>query len=148
MDTNNRKFKILYKCIKAHTNNNSLLTAIKNLKSQERHKRDYLSENGGYGEKNSGEWAQSRKGSDRKSNRTRQKKNKREDIKKKKEEKKKDQSDSPEIPDKGGGGDIRNLRPPFGVGEEGGGGGGGGAERQERQLGGSDTRDRRPARDV
>ena len=40
---------------------------------KEPHKRAYLLENGGLGKKRSGEWAKSRKGSDRKSNRTRQK---------------------------------------------------------------------------
>ena len=46
---------------------------------QEPHKRAYRLENGGLEKKKSGEWATSRKGSDRKSNRTRQK-NKRGDI--------------------------------------------------------------------
>ena len=69
------------------------------------HKRAYLSENGGLGKKSSGDWTKSRKGSDRKSERTRQK-NKRGYIDKW------EQTDSPEIPDRGEG-DIRNPRPPF-----------------------------------
>ena len=40
---------------------------------QEPHKRAYLSENGGLGKKRSGEWAKSRKGSKKKSERYRQK---------------------------------------------------------------------------
>ena len=56
-------------------------------------------------ETRSGEWAKSRKGSDRNSERTRRK-NKRGDIEKW------DQTNSPEIPDRGF--PIRNPRPPFG----------------------------------
>ena len=66
-----------------------------NNKSQEPHKKANLSENGGLGKKRSGEWAKSRKGSDRKSNRTYRQKNKRGDIEKW------DQTDKPGIPDKG-----------------------------------------------
>ena len=58
------------------------------------YKRAYLSENGGLRNKKSGEWAKSRKGSDIKSNRTRQK-NKRGDIEQW------DQNESPEISDRG-----------------------------------------------
>ena len=75
-------------------------------KRQEPHKRAYLSENGGLVKKTSGEWAKSRKGSDRNSDRTRQK-NKRGVIEKW------DQTDSPEIPDKGGK-TSEMLRPPCG----------------------------------
>ena len=67
-------------------------------KRQETHKRAYLSENIGLGKQRSGEWAQSRKGSDRKSDKTRQK-SKGGDIEKW------HQTGSPEIPDSGG--DIR-----------------------------------------
>ena len=80
MDKNNLKLKILYKCIKANVSaiwqhmlhipptHTHLVTAEK--KSQEPHKRAYLSENGSLWKKKSGEWAKSRKGSDRKSTRT------------------------------------------------------------------------------
>ena len=60
----------------------------------DRHVRAYLSENGSLEEKRSAEWAKSRKGSDRKSDRTRQKNN-RGDVEKW------DQTDIPEIPDRG-----------------------------------------------
>ena len=60
---------------------------------QEPHKRAYLSENGSFGEKKSGEWAKSRKGQDKK-NRTRQK-NKTGALEKW------DQTGSLEIPDRG-----------------------------------------------
>ena len=75
-------------------------------KKQELHKRAYLSENGCLGKKKSGEWAKSRKGYDRKSDRSRQK-NKRGDIQQW------DQTDSPEIPDRGK--ISETPRPPFGV---------------------------------
>ena len=61
---------------------------------KEPHKRAYLSGNRCLGKNRSGEWDKSRKRSDRKSNRTRQK-NKRGDIGKW------DQTGSPEIPDRG-----------------------------------------------
>ena len=62
--------------------------------NREPHNGAYLSENGGLGKKKSGEWAKSKKGSDRKNNRTKQK-NERGDIEKW------DQPQSPEIPDRG-----------------------------------------------
>ena len=71
---------------------------------QEQHKRAYPSENGGLGKKKSGGWAKSRKGSDRNSDRTRQK-NKRGDIEKR------DQTGSPEIPDRGE--RHQKPQPPF-----------------------------------
>ena len=72
---------------------------------QEPDERAYLSENGGLGKNRSGEWAKSRKGKERNSDRTRQK-NKRGDIEKW------DQNGSPEIPDRGKTSEI--PRPPFG----------------------------------
>ena len=60
----------------AHTTNkNTHLLYINRskIKQQEPHKRAHLSENGGLlGKQKSGEWTESRKGQDRKSNRTRQ----------------------------------------------------------------------------
>ena len=80
----------------------------RSIKQQEPHKRANLSESGGLAKRKSGEWVKSRKGSDRKNNRTRQK-NKREDIEKW------DQTDSPEIPDESRfQGDVVNPWPPFG----------------------------------
>ena len=85
MDKNNRKVNRLYKSINTsaiwqhvlHIPPTKIhLTAPKN-KTRATQK-SILSEIGGLGEKKSGEWAKSsRKGSDRKSNRTRQKKQKR-----------------------------------------------------------------------
>ena len=72
MYKNNRKLQILYKCIKTNASaiwqhmlhippkNTHLLTAQKT--NQEPHKRAYISENGGLGEKKLGEWTKSRKG--------------------------------------------------------------------------------------
>ena len=84
----------------SHTTNKNthILTAQKNKQTrnpekQEPHKTVYLSENGGLWKQKSGEWAKSRKGEDRKSNRTRQK-NKRGYIEKWV------QTDSSEIPDR------------------------------------------------
>ena len=79
----------------AHTTNEN--THLPTAQKTEQHKRAYL-----YtlrkmevsGKKKSGEWAKSRKGSDRNNDRTRQK-NKRGDIEKW------DQTGSPEIPDRG-----------------------------------------------
>ena len=89
----------------AHTTNKSthLLTAQKTTTKQEPFKRAYLLKNEGLGKKKTGKWAKSRKGQDRKSNRTMQK-NKRGDN-----YRKWDQTDSPEIPDRGETSEISGL---------------------------------------
>ena len=72
MDKNNRKLKILHKCMKANTSaiwqHMLHIPPIKEISKpltktkQEPHKRVYHSENGGLGKKKSGEWAKSRQG--------------------------------------------------------------------------------------
>ena len=75
----------MHKCINANISaiwlKYSSLNRSKKHPKNKRHKRAYLSENGGLGKNKSGECAKSRKESDRKSNRTRQK-NKRGDTEK------------------------------------------------------------------
>ena len=97
----------------AHTTNSNihLLTTQKTNK-QEPHTRAYLSDNVGLGKMKSREWAKSRKGWDRKSDRIRQKNN-RGYIEKW------DQTESPEILDRGETSEIPGL-PSGGDGDGGG----------------------------
>ena len=74
-------------------------------KNPEPHKRAYLSENGGLRKKKSGEWAKSRTGYDRMSNRTRQKN--------KRYIEKWDQTDIHEIPDRGETEIPKNVDPGY-----------------------------------
>ena len=76
MDKNNRKLKILYKCIKANTSaiwqhmlhippTKAYSSPNRSNKQKDKsHTKEpaYLSENGGLRKKRSGEWAKSRKG--------------------------------------------------------------------------------------
>ena len=92
-------------CCTYHQLNYSSPNRSNKQKRQEPHKRAYLLENGGLGEKKSGEWAQSRKRirqTLRRSNRNRQK-NKRGDIEKW------DQTGSSQIPDRGETSDTPGL---------------------------------------
>ena len=99
MDKNNRKVKILYKCIKANTNpiwqhNTHLLTAKTKIK-QEPHKRGYLSKNWGFREKQFRRMGQKQKKVSKTERATGLGRRTRGDIEKW------DQTDSPEISDRG-----------------------------------------------